>query len=79
MRTELVENKVPVFVALDPKLTAPVPEPVAPKFNCSDVRTGRPTVCHGDLLNYVDRLRSWGRKTNGKLKEIQDLQPEPAP
>lgn len=70
----MVTEYVPVQKALDPKLTEDIPEPAAPAWRCKDSR-GKPTVCHKDLVNNTEALRTWGRKLQGKLKEIRGLQP----
>lgn len=66
VRTETVEVKVPVFVALDPALTAVDPEP--------DLPPG--AVTNEDVGNLVDALRAWGRAAYGKLARIAELQPQ---
>lgn len=66
VRTETVEVKVPVLVALDPKLTAVEAEPKLP--------TGR--ITNADLVDDRDAWRAWGRGLAGKLREIEGLQPK---
>lgn len=66
---------MPVYVALDPKLTAAPHEPAAPPARCRDAR-GRTTVCNTDTLTYIDQLRAWGRGMVGQIKEIAGLQPK---
>lgn len=67
VRTETVEVKVPVLVALDPALTTVEPEP--------DLPAG--AVTNDDVGNLIDALRAWGRGLAGKLTQIADLQPSP--
>lgn len=70
VRTETVEVKVPVLVALDPALTAAEPEP--------DLPAG--AVINDDVAALVDALRTWGRAAYGKLAKIAELQPRgPSP
>jgi len=66
VRTETVEVKVPVYVRLDPKLTAVPAEP--------DLPAG--PVTNDDIASLVDALRAWGRDMAGKLRKIEGLQPK---
>ena len=74
VRTETVEVKVPVYVALDEKLLVVAPEPATPPLNCLDSKN-RKTVCHKDEANYIDAIRAWGRALAGQVDAIKDLQP----
>lgn len=77
VRTEVVEVRVPVYVPLDPALTADLPEPAPPAWRCQD-GAGRPSVCNRDHVNYTEALRTWGRKLRAKLERVRELQPPPA-
>ena len=79
VRTETVEVPVPVLVPLKPDLTAQVPEPAYPPRRCVDPVNGRATVCNGDVADYIDALRAWGRGGFSKLRAILELQPKPSP
>jgi hypothetical protein len=72
-----VDNPVPVYVPLEKGLTTPAPEPAPPAFNCTDAKTGRATVCHGDLVQHLKKVLRWGKLNEAKLLEIQGLQPKP--
>ncbi len=66
VRTETVEVKVPVLVALDKKLTAVPAEPQLPAGELEN----------DDLAVLIDELRAWGRGLAGKLRKIEGLQPK---
>ncbi len=69
VRTETVEVKVPVLVALDKKLTA---VPVEPQLPAGELE-------NDDLAVLIDELRAWGRGLAGKLRKIEGLQPKGEP
>ncbi len=65
---------MPVYTPLPVELTKSLPEPAEPLYKCRD-DAGRATVCNRDHVNYTEAMRTWGRKTDAKLKEIRGLQP----
>lgn len=77
VRTETVEVRVPVFVALPEAMTAPPAEPAAPLPACVD--RGQPTLCNEQMVSWLEDLRAWGRGMAGQLREIRERQPERAP
>lgn len=66
VRTETVEVKVPVYVAIDQRLTTQEAEP----------KLAGNVVTNDDLAAYVDALKAWGRAAYGKLAKIAELQPQ---
>ena len=74
VRTETVTVNVPVYKALDPALTTPVPEVADPPWLCRDT-SGAATVCDKDLAEWGDAWRSVARKANSQLRQILGLQP----
>lgn len=68
VRTETVEVEVPVVVKVDPGLTRVDPEPADPGRHCSV--NGRPTVCNGDLVEWAEAVRAWGRGLAARLWNI---------
>lgn len=77
VRTEVVEVKVPVFVALPDALTEPAAEPSAPLPACVD--RGQPTLCNDQLVSWLEDLQLWGRGIAGQLRDVRVLQPKPRP
>lgn len=76
VQTRAVEVPVPVPVALDPRLTQARGEPQEPGWHCRDA-AGRPSVCHRDLVTYIQALREWGRDGWARIAAIATLQPDP--
>lgn len=74
VRIEYVEKKVPVQVALDPRLTTPPPMPADPPFRCRDA-TGAATVCEQDKEDWIDALVKTAADAINQIKEIAGLQP----
>jgi len=73
-----VEVKVPAFVRLDDALIADAAEPVAPAPDCVDGPFMAPVMCNGQLADYADALKGWGRGLRERLAAIRRVQP-PAP
>lgn len=67
--------RVPVTQALPAELTMPASEPAAPAMACLD--RGEPTWCTGDLADWADALRAWGRGMVEQFRKIRDAQPQP--
>lgn len=77
MRTEVVEVQVPVAEKVDPSLTRVDPEPAPPGRHCLD--GGKPTLCNGDLVDYVEAVRAWGRGLAARLRNIAEVHGESGP
>lgn len=74
VRTETVEVKVPVYVALDPRLTALEPLPARPQDRCVDT-LGRATICNRDHAEWTNAYDAALRRINARMAEIAGLQP----
>lgn len=70
------EVEVPVYVALDPRLTADVLIPTRPAFGCMDAQ-GRTTLCNEALADWTLSYDAKLRQCRGQLREIRNLQPKP--
>ena len=62
VRTETVEVKVPTIVTVPAEMTRVPAEPTLPA-----------DATNGDLVEYADALRAWGRELAGKLRKIGGL------
>lgn len=65
VKPEIVEVRVPVYVRLEPEMTAQVPEPL--------LKSG--PVTNEDLADWGDALKAALKQANGKLRRIEALQP----
>jgi hypothetical protein len=74
VRTEIVEVKVEVPVALPPALTAPEPRPARPPLKCRDT-AGKATLCERDLVDWLNAYDAALARINDRVARILGLQP----
>lgn len=75
IKTRIVEKQVPVYVRLDPELTKAASVPAVPAPECTDVKTGKPTICQEDEDDLVTQLFIVVHALNGQIQKIRNLQP----
>ena len=73
-RTEVVEVPRRQYVPLPPDLTAGVTLPPKPQPKC--VQNNAPTLCNGQLVDYVDLLLAFGEGLNDRLAAIRKIEAE---
>ncbi len=71
-RTEVVEVPRRQYVPMPTPMTEGVEAPAKPSPKC--VQANAPTLCNGQLVDYIDALMAWGSGLNDKLTGIRKLQ-----
>lgn len=70
------EVPTPVYVELNPKLTADVLPPARPPYGCTDAQ-GRITLCNRELVDWLNGYDGQLGVCRAQLGHIRDLQPKP--